>query len=197
MSDATSDREFLAFKRNVEKYFCFLIVDYGFQIVLKEDTFVRYETEDVFIDFYHGRLSYEIGVECGLKCQGYDSRFRLPIILLGLLGEDAKGIKAFYQASIKESVSNCLDKIARLVQEHCASLLRGDKIAFSLVAKASSEESKFLTEKYSIYPIKSKAYEAWKIKDYEKVFLLYGSIKSSLSSIEEKRFKYASKNIQK
>ena len=112
------------------------------------------------------------------------------------MGESARGIKAHYQASDKVAIVNCLDKLAGLVKEHCALLLRGDELAFARVAKVSSDESRTLTEKYSINPIKRKAEEAWLAKDYDKVISLYSSVQASLSEIEKKRFDYACKRIK-
>ena len=191
MSNLISDRDALQFDSSVTKSFCFLITDYDFQVVRVEPTIVQYETSKVFINIYHGRQSFEIGVEIGLICRGYDSRFRLPVVLKGLLGKQTKHVQTFYQAHEKHVISHCVQKLALLVKEHCDPVLRGDQSAFNLVEKSSFQESNAITQKYSIEPIKYKADIAWKQKDYESVVSLYGSIKKHLNDIEKKRIDYA------
>ncbi len=193
---STSDRSQLAFVSSAKSAFQFLITEYGFSIIEEEPTFIRYETTAVFINIYHGRQSYEIGFECGLKRIEEASRYRLPVILLGLLGEKAREIRAYYQANEQEVIANCLVKLASLVKDYCSPVLQGDDIAFARIANVSSSENRALTEKYSIDPIKRKAEAAWSDKNYEKVISLYGSIKGSLSEIEKKRFDYACKRIE-
>jgi hypothetical protein len=40
---------------------------YELRRVENDSTFVRFESEAVFVNVYHGRASFEIGVEVGLK----------------------------------------------------------------------------------------------------------------------------------
>src|ERR671917_546664 len=67
MFDTTPDsgREKLDFAEEVQSAFTFLVTDYGFRLVRTEPTFVRYESPDVCVNIYHGRASFEIGVEIG------------------------------------------------------------------------------------------------------------------------------------
>ena len=58
------DREQLGFKDAVLSNFEFLHT-YGLKPVKQEVTFVRYESDAVFTNVYHGGASFEIGVEIG------------------------------------------------------------------------------------------------------------------------------------
>jgi len=189
------NRVSLEFNIRAKFAFQFLIDKYGFKLIQEEATFLRYESEWVFINIYHGRLSYEIGFECGLKSKGEDSRYRLPTILRGLLGE-AYSKEAVLQASEKEAILRCIVKMAELVSKHCGSLLNAEELAFAQVEKASVEESQEITEKYTIDPVKRQAEQAWRKKDYDKVKSLYRSIINKLSPIEIKRLEYASKHFK-
>jgi hypothetical protein len=62
--DPNPERERLAFKDAVMSGFRFFD-DLGFRPAKQEMTFVRYESADVFVNVYHGRASFELGVEIG------------------------------------------------------------------------------------------------------------------------------------
>ncbi len=185
-----NNRENLKFNFNVRNNFQFLIDDYNFEFVKEDFTFVRYETDQLFVNIYHGRLSYELGFECGLKSKGEDSRFRLNTILRGLIG-DTHNKQTFYQASNKEAVANCLSKISDIVKKYCFSLLRAEDLAFVKVDRASADEGQELTEKYTLGFVREQAEQAWRNKEYKKVRSLYKTIEEKLSYIELKRLKYA------
>lgn len=55
-------RERLGFEAAVVENFAFL-KEAGFECVRRECTFVRYESKRVFVNVYHGRGSFELGVE--------------------------------------------------------------------------------------------------------------------------------------
>lgn len=48
-------------------HFHFLINDYKFKRLEANRTFVRYESKYIFVNIYHGRRSYELGVEIGQR----------------------------------------------------------------------------------------------------------------------------------
>jgi len=58
------DRSRLGFREAVLANFSFL-EDKGLKPVQQDVTFVRYESDGVFVDVYHGRVSFELGVEIG------------------------------------------------------------------------------------------------------------------------------------
>jgi hypothetical protein len=57
-------RGHLGFPQAVRDAFRFLQT-FGFKEVGADDTIVRYATERVFLNIYHGRSSYELGIEIG------------------------------------------------------------------------------------------------------------------------------------
>ena len=62
LTEPSPNRDVLGFSRTVFQYFNFLCSDYGFQVTDQSATLVRFESNDVFINVYHGRASYELGV---------------------------------------------------------------------------------------------------------------------------------------
>jgi hypothetical protein len=190
------NREHLEFSSTVQNLFRFLIDKYGYHLVQAQPTFVRYESDQMFVNVYHGRSSYELGFECGLIAEGEDSRYRLPVIIRGLLGDDHKE-QTVFQVSQKESVASCLKKIANLVATYCGPILRGEQSALDRVAEASATVSREIMEEYTIKPIKEQADQAWKNKDYSRVKSLYESVKDHLTSLELKRLEFARKKLEK
>ena len=195
LTNSNASRENLGFISAVRSNFQFLIDNFGFELIKEELTFVRYETKLLFVNIYHGRLSYELGFECGLQAKGENSRYRLSTILRGELG-DAHNKQTSYQASNKKAVYSCLGKIADLVSEYCVPILQAENLAFARVEQAAGDEGRELTERYTIGPIKAQAEQAWIKKDYEKVRSLYISIKDNLSPVELKRLRYADIKVQ-
>ncbi|MGH8590336.1 MAG: hypothetical protein ACREXX_13715, partial [Gammaproteobacteria bacterium] len=61
-----TNRAELRFVEEAQTAFHFLVEELGFRLVKCEPpTFVRYESNKLFVNVYHGRLSYEIDVEIG------------------------------------------------------------------------------------------------------------------------------------
>ena len=62
--EPSPERAKLGFREAVLSSFKFLN-DVGFRPVEQEMTLVRYESPEVFVNVYHGRASFELGVEIG------------------------------------------------------------------------------------------------------------------------------------
>src|SRR5438128_6558460 len=58
------ERAKLGFQEAVLSSFTFLS-EFGLRSVEQKVTFLRYESRHVFVNVYHGRASYELGVEVG------------------------------------------------------------------------------------------------------------------------------------
>src|SRR5687767_11892121 len=99
------DRWRLGFKEAVLANFGFL-QQIGFKPVTEDVTFVRYESKTVFVNVYHGRASFEIGVEVGRV--GNHTFYVLEQIVLWA-GKDAWRAEGFgrsvmFQVSNREGV---------------------------------------------------------------------------------------------
>jgi hypothetical protein len=76
-----SDREKLGFAGAVASSFAFLVADHGFRVVSEVSTLVRFESETVAVQVFHGRGSYELGVELHLAADGAHYSLREVIAL--------------------------------------------------------------------------------------------------------------------
>lgn len=185
------NRSDLQFVEVVQGVFRFLGEDYGFRLAhLDSPTFVRYESATTFLNVYHGRKSYEIGVEIGRIADPLGQSYRLPDVLSALLGQDDRRRFSF-QASDPNGVRRCVHAVAELVARHCGSLLKGDDEAFGRVAAQRAEATRVLTKDVVQRSVREAAEKAWHAKDYAKVRELYDSICDGLSPVERKRLEYA------
>lgn len=181
----------MLFSSQVIESFFFLESDHNFSIVSQDNYHVRYETGELIARVFHGKRSYEIGFEVGLKSDKEEYLYRLPIILKALDANLNKFEKGFYQAQTANGVKLSLQKLAPLVQSNCSELLRGDVVAFSAVDAAEKAESAKVTDYYSLSSTRKKAEVAWDKKDYRKVIRIYETFHDKLSELEIKRLGYA------
>jgi hypothetical protein len=63
-SSTRSDREANGFQDSAKRAFEFLR-DFGYELVHSEPTMIRYEGDQRYVQIYHGRRSYELGVDFG------------------------------------------------------------------------------------------------------------------------------------
>jgi hypothetical protein len=59
------ERAGLGFREAAISAFAFLVEDFAFSCVQQQVTFIRYESNLVFVNVYHGRASFELNVEIG------------------------------------------------------------------------------------------------------------------------------------
>jgi len=188
------DRADLGFVETVEAAFSFLVADCGFRLARSEPpTFVRYESDTMFFNVYHGRQSYELNVEVGSIADPVGRSYRLPDVLGAILGEDDKR-RTYFQASNREAVRRCVQVIADLVAQHYGPVLRGDAAVLGRIAAHTSERSQAHTREVVQRPVREAAERAWHTKDYAKVQELYASIRESLTLVERKRLDYAERH---
>ncbi|CAN5885740.1 MAG: hypothetical protein USCGTAYLOR_01273 [Chromatiales bacterium USCg_Taylor] len=194
LTEPSPNRDVLGFSRAVFQYFNFLCSDYGFTVTDQSATLVRFESNDVFINVYHGRASYELGVEIGKFDDPSGTRYRLPTIIEAFMGNTV-GQKGVFQASSPDAICSSIEHLAQLVSSYCSALLRGDDDAFDRVRKASKHISEELTEHYTRGVLRRRAEQAWQNKDYADVVRVYEKILHTLTSIERKRLEIARKHL--
>lgn len=177
----------LRFAEAVRREFEFLERIFGFRCTEESPTFVRYESDYVFVNVFHGRGSFEIGIELGIRSQP-TIHFRLPEILAGL----APGYtgERMFQASTAPAVAKCVARLARIVDDHCSAALAGDRFALRAVENAAGVESERVTLQYQYGAIIDRADHAWEAGEREKAALLYASAERALDETRRRRLSY-------
>lgn len=189
------ERAELGFKEAVLSSFKFLN-DAGLRSVQQEMTFVRYESPEVFVNVYHGRASFELGVEIG-RLKEPNSKLSLYDIVAWAGAEKAEGLgqHVSFQVSSREGVQEFVPKMAALVEKHAAPFLRGDAAAFDSALEIQSERAKNYAKGVNLSHVRRKAEAAWQAKDYAQVVDLYGPVRDDLSGVEAKKLAYAEQQI--
>ena len=196
----------LGFKDAVLKSFQFLR-KYGYRRVRADVTFVRYETpwysfkRRFYVNVYHARGSYEMGVEVGPK-DSDPEMVNLPWILRwagapeadACFGDD--GGKTMLSAETREAVQTLVPRMAELVQKYAGPFLRGDFEAFksanAMIQRASDNHMEQIKR---LAPMRGEANVAWEAKDFERVVAIYGSFEDELMAEEKERLAEASKQV--
>ena len=196
-----ADRWKLGFKETVVASFKFLH-KYGFDCVRAEPTFVRYETKSgssgkqFFVNIYHGRGSYELGVEIG-PCDSEKNTITLLEIVKSSGAEKAEGFgeHVTFQVSSRKGVQEFVPKLASLVKKYAVPFLQGDAEIYKLVLEERRLASARHRKEMELSVMREKAENSWHSKDYAQVVNLYEPFQEDLSQSEGMRLEYAKKQV--
>ncbi len=185
------NRDQLGFAEAVMREFVFLEASYGFRRIKEVTTYVRYESEFLFLNVFHGRGSYEIGVELG-RLSDPAVHYRLPSLIVGL----APGYsgRTVFQASERRAVENCVAQVAHALRTHCGAALSGDAEALRLVEKVATAESERETLQAQFGAIIERADQAWEAKNLRLATDLYQQADPALNGTRGRRLKYLLRN---
>lgn len=177
----------LGFREEVRKKFSFLL-ELGFVEVVALETMLRFKKGEVEIAVYHGRKSFEIGLEI----IGFGIEASLSEVLIAAGAENAKSFYRPTATNFSQLVSG-LDMLSSLLLKYGRPIFLGDRAYFSklegLILQLSEEYALDVLAKQ----IKPQADLAFRNKDYEKAVDLYGRIRKRLGPVEEKKLEFALK----
>lgn len=190
------DRWRLGFKPAVLAAFGFL-EEMGFRVVRAEDTFVRYESSAVFLNVYHGRGSYELGVEIDLvqrsagaaeQWQGHD--------LLDLAGAspatcEPHGWAATRPVVVQKFVAELADRLKTVPHE----LLAGSSDAWAKIEAERAARICAATRLTATEAARDAAERARIAHDWAGVARAYAAITSDLTPLEQRRLHFARKML--
>jgi hypothetical protein len=197
-TDPDAGRERLGFTSEVVKEFRFLNEQFGFQRVATLTTLVSYESRHVFVNIFHGRSSFEIGIEIGQRTDPAELRqkFSMPEILSAVGAPESSGFRGF-QASTTKSVRDCVRTLAELVNRYAVPLLNGDPAAFGEVGQAQTTRSSEYVAAMEMRRVRQKVASAWRGKRFGEVVDLLSSVFPSLTPAEKKKLSFARKQTSK
>src|SRR5690349_15884302 len=173
------ERARLGFVEEVLAAFDFLTSEYGFRIVEVEVTFVRYETAEVFVNIYHGRSSYELGVEVGCFAGMIDSFERKFWIgdFIDWAGARGETNFTFAMASSPEKVKYWMPRLAALVRKYAGKALSGDALTFAQLLEVQTRVAHEYWKEHDLRRLKEEVHTAWQAKNYAKVVELYEPVR--------------------
>jgi hypothetical protein len=191
MGQPQRERSRLGFAAVASEEFRFLSQS-GFRLVELSDTLARYETDHRFVRVFHGRGSYELGVEIGrwIEVNGElrEQFFPLREVIDHQVdpGEVGYGGLAATDAQL---VRKFVHQLGVWTRQFAMPLLTdGDQGAFSALSKANAQHAERHRDAVRASRLRAKADEAWRIRDLETVANFYSEIENELTSVELKRF---------
>jgi hypothetical protein len=194
-NEPTPERAQLGFNDAVLSSFKFL-GDLGLRQVEERVTLVRYESSEVFLNVYHGRASYELGVEIG-RLGEPDKRLSIFDVVRWAGAEKAEGFgqHVMFQVSSREGVREFVPKLAALVKKYAIPLLRGDEDAYHTALESRAKRYAEEVKEGGLGVVRSKADAAWQAKDYAQVIELYSPVRQDLTEVEAKKLAYAEQQV--
>lgn len=193
--EPSPERAKLGFKEAVLNSFGFLINE-GFHVSEQEITFIRYESALVFINVYHGRASFELGVEIGRLNEPNKALTLYDITSwYGLENTGEVDHPVAFQVSSRKGVQEFVPKLAEVFKKYATPLIRGNMAAFTSAYKLQLERSKEYEKEVNLKNVRKSAETAWQKKDFDRVVELLSSIRGDLTQIENKKLAYAEQNI--
>lgn len=185
----------LEFKETVLSSFKFL-AELGLHPVDEKMTFVRYESSKVFLNVYHGRASFELGVEIGRLDTPKDKLYLDDIVAwAGAEKTEGLGQHVMFQVSSQEGVREFVPKLAELVRKYAIRLLRPDRSAYDSAKEIQARRGHALMQEMKMRGVRSKAERAWHARDYVQVVELYGPVRGNLTEVEAKKLAYAEQQV--
>lgn len=193
---AGPDREQLDFVGAVRARFEFL-GDLGFVEVKADATYLRFERADTFVEVFHGRASYELGVEFGRWVRADDDvveqKFHIVDVLSALTPDVTFVART---ATSQEQVVRFVDELATSAKLAVDRLERAGIEAFDRISGAVERQSDEYLDGARAARLRARAEDAWHRKDFASVIAAYEEIESELDTVglresEAKRLVYA------
>lgn len=185
-----ADRDKLRFAEAVMDHFGFLISEYRFSCVARESTYVRYESQRVFVDVYHGRASYEIGIEVGLiPTPGTPARKVSLIELAEYFGVDA-GELLRCQYTTQAGVAEYVSQLAQFLRVHGEAVFEGSPAAFESMFRTQHRLSEEYLLSIELDRARNGAASAWRSEDYSEVVKQFEPLREYLSPSEVAKLEY-------
>lgn len=178
----------LGFVDHVLSAFAFLL-RLGFVVTRCEATFVRFEKDNVFVNVYHGRASYQVGLELGRLLDG--DVYSLHELFRVLAPSEIE--QARCQTTNSEVLRQCLASIAATIEQHCDALLAGNANAFEKVGATIAPLRKAATLQAQFGATIDRADKAWELKDFSKAADLYERSAPALDETRMRRLEYLRK----
>lgn len=179
------ERTRLNFAHAVSESFLFLD-DLGFSRIESLPTLVRFRKDNLEINIYHGRRSFEVGFEI----LHHGERYSISELIRVTDVEAAERYRNF-ATTTPQGVIEGLMQLKELVQRYGGPALRGDPEFFS----ALKNQRKTWAEGYALdvlaRQLRPKAEAAFRQGHYREAAELYEKIRASLSAAELKKLQLA------
>lgn len=196
------ERALLGFAVAAQETFSFLLGQ-GFTLMELSDTLARYESGWRIVRVFHGRASYELGVEVGrwVEVAGTRREQSFPLRDVVALRRDPVDVGfGGTTATSPPAVRRVMALLADWTREYAGPLVSGGDELFEVLSERNAERGRVEQEGLRAQRLRDRAEEAWRRRDFGAVALAYSEIESELHSVtlkasERGRLDYARKAL--
>ena len=187
-SDHVADRAELGFVEAVRREFAF-VVDFGFREVDALPTIVRYLKDDLQLNVFHGRLSYEVSMEIGRN----DRLYPLSPMIRAV---DPKAEESYrvWAATTSAALAKGVERLATLVRRYGARALRDDPAFFEELRRVCDAWNHDFALDVRASQIRPQAAAAFRDGRYREAGDLYEEIAERLSPAERAKLAFCRKH---
>lgn len=189
-TERVTDRSLLRFAEEVKDHFS-ILETLGFRCTRSELTFVRFESPWMRIHVYHGRRSFEIGLEIESALSPTDAYSISEILRL----VDPKQAEHYrnYATHTAQGVAKGVRQLAELFQRCIAAGYLDDNQLFSRLKVQREELGKQYALETQLVQARRKAEAAWRAKDYAAVVKALKPLRAALTATEIGKLEFAEK----
>jgi hypothetical protein len=175
----------------------------GFRVVERTDTLVCYETARRFVRVFHGRGSYELGVEIGRWVDVGGELREQFFPLRDVIARQADPAEVGYgglAATDAQLVRKFVRQLGGWTREFAVPLLSDGDQEFDRLSEINARRAESHREALHASRLRARAAEAWQRRDFGTVVNAYSEIEAELPTVELKpseqaRLRYALKAL--
>lgn len=183
----TPGRTRFGFVEIVRQKFAFL-TDFGFSEADAEPTIVRYRSGDLGLNVYHGRQSYEVGVQVGHGDEQFSMSELIRVIDPGCADEYRNPA-----ATTSTALESGVEWVAGLVRRYGERALRNEPEFFGALRSQRESWADSYALDVLVNQTRPKAQKAFREGRYQEAAELYEKIASRLTHVEQAKLAAARK----
>jgi hypothetical protein len=180
----------IRFAELVEDNFHFLQA-HGFKCVQSEPTFVRFESGRICVNVYHGRRSFEIGLEIGpLGAGSSEISYSMSEIIRLVEPSKADGYRN-YAAQTPEDIGEGVHRLAISLRRYVDAKVLDDPGLVERLTNNRTAWAHNYAKEVNLTQARGKLDAAWHVKDYAKVVEVLEPFRAYLTPTELMKLEYA------
>ncbi len=183
----------LNFEKAVGKYFGFLH-EHGFECARSEPSLVRFESQRNYVNVYHGRQSFEIGLEVGSLATDVEDIYSMSEIIRLIEPAEADGYRN-YAARSPDSVIEGVQRLAMLFRRYVDAGVLDNAGLFEQLRKNRETWSREYARKVHFAQARQRLDVVWHEKDFEKIVELLRPLRELLTPSELQKLEYAERHL--
>jgi hypothetical protein len=188
-------RQSLGFRAAVLASFQFL-EEYGYHAVEEGTTLVRYENPSGYVNVYHGRSSYEVGVEVGPLAGELARGYSMSLLIQFSSDEQGKAYRNPVATS-PETVRDFVKDQAQRLRTYGQRILQGDTAIWQELESQRRRWSDEYAAEILLSQVRPEADSCFRQRDFNRVVELLSPVEDRLTPAERMKLEYARKQTSR